>query len=43
MNRNFQKVLDFVMVNRNTLLGLSVSIWFCRRFANNMVELEKNT
>ena len=43
MNRNFRKIFDFVLVNRNSLLGFSVGFYFCRRFSNNMVELEKNT
>ena len=42
-NRSFQKAFDYVRVNRNSLLGLAIGIWFCRRFSNNMVELEKNT
>ena len=43
MNRNFQKVVDFVLVNRNSLIGLGIGLWACRRFSNNMTELERNT
>lgn len=43
MNRKVQRVIDFVMVNRNTLIGLGIGIWITRRFSGNMVELEKNT
>ena len=36
-------MFDFVRVNRNSLLGLSIGVYFARRFAGNMHQLEKNT
>ena len=38
-----QQIIDFVVINRNSLMGLGVGVWVCRRFSNNMTELEKNT
>ena len=43
MNRNLQKAIDFVVLNRNSLIGLLGCYWVARRFSNNMDELEKNT
>ena len=36
-------MIDFCLVNRNTLIGLGFGLWVTRRFSGNMVELEKNT
>ena len=43
MNRKAQKVIDFISLNRNSILGLGFCLWFSKRLSNNMAELEKNT
>merc|ERR1712195_220038 len=43
MYRNLAKGLDFLILNRNRIAGLGVGLWLCRRFGNNMTQLEENT
>ena len=43
MNRNLQKAVDFVWVNKNSIIGLVFCLMVSRRFSNNMAELERNT
>ena len=41
--RGFQRTLDFVLVNKYSIIGLSVGLLAARRVSNNMQQLEQNT
>ena len=41
--RMFYKVLDTVMINKMSYLGLGLCYYMGRRFTNNIHELEQNT
>ena len=38
--RNFYKALDFIMINKASIVGLGLCVYTCRRFTNNIEELE---
>ena len=42
-SRSFHKAVDFMVINKYSILGLGACWWVTRRFNNNMKELEKNT
>ena len=43
MQRNFQKLVDNLIVHKYTVLGICIGGYFAKRMSNNMNELEQNT
>lgn len=41
--RGFYKALDFIMINKASIVGLGLCFYMGRRFTKNIEELEQNT
>ncbi len=41
--RTLYRGLDFVMINKASIVGLGLCLWVGRRFTRNITELEQNT
>lgn len=41
--RTLYRGLDFIMINKASIVGLGLCLWVGRRFTRNITELEQNT